>query len=102
MAIAGIVLTVTEGRLREAREACKAPGVVDIQGVEDDSKLAVVLESPSRTLQGNLEALREVAHVLQLDVAYINYEEDLDAEGHMPCPPHQPRRGKGPHGDKVS
>ena len=97
MAIAGIVLNVAEGRLLEVREALRTfPGVVDVQGVEDDCKLAVVLESPSHTLQANLAALRDVAHVLELDVAYINYEEDLDEEGHMPCPPHQPRCCKGP------
>lgn len=96
MAIAGIVLNVVEGRLPETREALRVvAGVVDVQGVEDDGKLAVVLESPSQKLQADLEALRAMAHVLQLDVAYINYEEDLDAQGHMACPGHEPRRCKG-------
>lgn len=97
MAIAGIVLQVTQGRLPETREALRAlAGVVDVQGVEDDAKLAVVLESPSRTLQADLEALRAIAHVLQLDVAYVNYEEDLDDQGRMPCPEHAPRPCKSP------
>lgn len=96
MAIAGIVLNVVEGRLPETREALRAvPGVVDVQSVDDDGKLAVVLESASRTLQANLQALRDVAHVLQLDVAYVNYEEDLDEQGHMPCPEPAPRASKG-------
>ena len=45
MAIAGIVLSVTEGRLSETREALRAfPGIVDVQELEDDSRLAAVLE----------------------------------------------------------
>ena len=24
-----------------------------------------------------------------LDVAFINYEDDLDSQGHMACPPHR-------------
>ena len=89
MAIAGIVLSVAEGRLSETREALRAfPGIVDVQELEDDSRLAAVLESPSRRLQADLESLNGLDHVRQLDVAYVNYEEDLDGQGHMACPPH--------------
>lgn len=103
MAIAGLVLNVAEGRLPETREALRAfPGVVDVQGVEDDCKLAAVLESPSQKLQEDLEALREVAHVVGLDVAYINYEEDLDGQGHMACPPRGPRCCKKPYEGGIS
>ena len=78
MAIAGIVLSVTEGRLSETREALRAfPGIVDVQELEDDSRLAAVLESPSRRLQADLESLNGLDHVRQLDVAYVNYEEDI-------------------------
>ena len=92
MAIAGIVLSVTEGRLSETREALRAfPGIVDVQELEDDSRLAAVLESPSRRLQADLESLNGLDHVRQLDVAYVNYEEDLDGQGHMACPPHRAR-----------
>ncbi len=49
MAIAGIVLSVTEGRLPETREALRAfHGIVDVRALEDGCKLAAVLESPSR------------------------------------------------------
>ena len=52
-------------------------------------KLAVVLESPSHTLQRDLEEMNGLPHVLMLDVAFINYEDDLDSQGHMACPPHR-------------
>ena len=55
------------------------------------SRLAAVLESPSRRLQADLESLNGLDHVRQLDVAYVNYEEDLDGQGHMACPPHRAR-----------
>ncbi len=104
MAIAGIVLSVTEGRLPETRETVRAfPGIVDVRELEDGRKLAAVLESPSRRLQEALEALGGLGHVLQLDVAYVNYEEDLDGQGHMACPPdcgRKPRRcGGAPEGE---
>ena len=74
---------------------------MDVRALEDGCKLAAVLESPSRRLQEDLEALNGLDHVLQLDVAYVNYEEDLDGRGHMDCPPdggHRPRRCGGAPG----
>lgn len=92
MAIAGIVLTVTLGRQREAGEALKVfPGVIEVQAVEE-IKLAAVLESPSERLQSDLEALSALPHAVQLDVVYVNYEDDMDSSGHMACPPQCGRR----------
>lgn len=92
MAIAGVVLTVTLGHQGEAGEALKAfPGVIEVQAVEE-IKLAAVLESPSERLQSDLEALSELPHVIQLDVVYVNYEDDMDSSGHMACPPNCGRR----------
>lgn len=95
MAIAGIVISVAQDRLSEVREFVRdVPGVLDVQLVCEEHKLAVVLESPSRTLQKDLESLRDLPHVLEVEVAYANYEDDLDSEGHMACPPREPRSRK--------
>ena len=92
MAIAGIVLTVGLGHQAETAEALKAfPGVVEVQAVEED-KVAVVVESPSDRLQDDLEKVNQLDHVVQLDVVYVNYEEDMDSEGHMACPENCGRR----------
>lgn len=95
MAIAGIVISAAQDRLSEVRELVRdVPGVLDVQLVREEHKLAVVLERPSRTLQRDMESLRALPHVLEVDVAYANYEDDLDSEGHMACPPREPRAGK--------
>ena len=96
MAIAGVVVScLREHLLPLCSELRATRGVLEVQEVPDADKLAVVLESPSRTLQGYLEYVSGLPHVLALDVAFINYEDDLDSAGHMPCPPHRPK-GHGP------
>ena len=96
MAIAGIVVSSLREHLKPLCSELRATrGVLEVQEVPGADKLAVVLESPSRTLQGYLEYVNGLPHVLALDVAFINYEDDMDSQGHMPCPPHRPR-GQGP------
>ncbi len=93
MAIAGIVVNVTaEGQSQACEALRRAPGIVDVRSLEDGCRLAAVLESPSQRLQDDLKALNDLEHVLQVDVAYVNYEEDLDDSGHMACPPDGGRR----------
>jgi nitrate reductase NapD len=99
MAVAGIVLTVALGHQSEVAEALKGvSGVVEVQPVEA-IKVAAVVESPSDRLQADLEAANGLDHVVQLDVIYVNYEEDMDSEGHMPCPAHCGRRRKREEGE---
>ena len=94
MAVAGIVLTVTLGHQAEVVEAVKNhPGVAEVQAVEE-IKVAAVVESPSDRLQIDLEAVNALEHVVQLDVVYANFEEDMDSSGHMACPRDCGRRKK--------
>lgn len=73
------------------RELRATRGVLELQEVPDVDKLAVVLESSSRTLQGYLEYVNGLPMWVALDIAFINYEDDMDITGHMPCPPHRPK-----------
>lgn len=92
MAIAGIVVSVLCEHLKPLCSELRATkGVLEVQEVPGTDKLAVVLESPSQSLQGYLEYVNGLPHVLALDVAFINYEDDMDNQGNMPCPPHRPR-----------
>ena len=90
MAIAGIVISAPQERLAGLRGSLlDLRGVLEVREVAETGKLAVVLESPSHTLQRDLEEINGLPHVLMLDVAFINYEDDLDSQGHMACPPHR-------------
>lgn len=90
MAIAGIVVSAPQERLAGLRGLLlDLRGVLEVHEVAGAGKLAVVLESPSHTLQRDLEEMNGLPHVLMLDVAFINYEDDLDSQGHMACPPHR-------------
>ena len=90
MAIAGIVISAPQERLAGLRGLLlDLRGVLEVREVAEAGKLAVVLESPSHSLQRDLEYVNGLPHVLMLDVAFINYEDDLDSQGHMPCPPHR-------------
>lgn len=90
MAIAGIVVSAPQERLAELRILLLGQrGVLEVRETAGAGRLAVVLESPSHTLQRDLEHVNGLPHVLMLDVAFINYEDDLDSQGHMRCPPHR-------------
>lgn len=79
MAIAGVVVScLREHLLPLCSELRATRGVLEVQEVPDVDKLAVVLESSSRTLQGYLEYVNGLPHVLALDIAFINYEDDID------------------------
>lgn len=96
MAIAGLVLMVQEGKTDMVRaEAAAFPGVVEARDA-DGGKVACVLECSSMDLQKAMEGLNQMEGVLQLEVVYVNYEDDLDEQGHMPCPPDAGRRKHQP------
>lgn len=89
MAIAGIVLTLVDAGMDSSLAVLRSwPGVCEVQEA-GGGKLALVLEISSQDIQQTLEDLSSLEMVLQLDVAYVNYEDDLDSQGHMACPMRQ-------------
>jgi len=88
MAIAGILLTPDAGQESRCLEALQnRPEVVETRQV-DAGKLAAVVECSSLDIQKVLEGMAGMESVLQLDVAYINFEDDMDSDGCIACPPH--------------
>lgn len=86
MAIAAIVLHSTES-LQELENALRAlPGTVDAKQVPP-GKLAATIESPAETLIRSLEKAENLPGVWNLELVYVNYEEDLDCSGFMNSPP---------------
>ncbi|MDO5536432.1 MAG: hypothetical protein Q4F72_02730 [Desulfovibrionaceae bacterium] len=99
MAIAALLLMIQPER-RERTLACVSafPGVVETKTAAD-GRLACVFERGSLELQKGLEDLNGLEGVIQMDVVYINYEDDLDETGHMACPPDGGRGRHGRRGD---
>ena len=94
MAVVGLVLIPLPGREDALSAALDGfPGVVERRDAEA-GRLVAVLECSSREIRDRLEALASLEPVLELSVAYADYEDDLDADGHMPCPPHRKRRDR--------
>lgn len=85
MAIAAVVLHST-GSLQSIEKILRAfPWIVDVQQVPPD-KMAVTLESPSDRITKDLQTLGQLPDVWNLELVYVNYEDDLDSNGHMNCP----------------
>lgn len=62
------------------------PAVVEIAPVGPD-KIAATLDYPSQALTGLLTEMATIPDVLDLELIFANYEDDLDEEGYIPAPP---------------
>ena len=95
MAIAGIILSAPDGALVGLEAAVRdRKGVVDVQRTPADAEirgLVLVVEQTSDVIQKELGALRELPGVEDLHLVFANYEDDMDKQGHMDCPAHEPR-----------
>lgn len=93
MAIAAIVLH-SLGSLRELERSLQAlPWIVETKQIPP-SKIAATLESPSEKIMEHLQKTGELPLVGDLELVYANYEEDMDIDGHMNCPPQHSTKGK--------
>ena len=104
MAIAGIILSASAEACAGLENSLRGrDGILDVQRTPDGADiggLVVVVEQPSDKIQKELMALRELPEVDDLHLAFADYEDDLDAQGHMGCPAHEPRRhAEAPTGD---
>jgi nitrate reductase NapAB chaperone NapD len=95
MAIAGIILGAQTGALAGLEAAVRGrTGIVDVQRTPADAEiggLVLVVEQPSDKIQHELGVLGKLPGVEELHLVFANYEDDMDAQGHMECPAHQPR-----------
>ena len=91
MAIAGIILAAP-AEVVDGVEAALGQrlGVVEVRRTPADAEiagLAVVLERPAEGLQEELQALGRLPGVRELHLTFANYEDDMDAQGHIRCAP---------------
>lgn len=110
MAVAGLVVQCMDGNVKETMEALAAvagvvdvqsvpgqAGAVDAQGVARLPSFALVFECPSDSINKEMQRIKSLPFVLLLDLAYVNYEEELESEGNIPCPPLERRSSKRRH-----
>ena len=106
MAIAGIILSAPAGALAELETAVRnRTGIVDVQRTPADAEiggLVLVVEQPSDAIQKELGALRQLPGVDDLHLVFANYEDDMDKQGHMVCPAHEPRHRRAESSDMPS
>ena len=106
MAIAGIILSAPDGALVGLEAAVRdRKGVVDVQRTPADAEirgLVLVVEQTSDVIQKELGALRELPGVDDLHLVFANYEDDMDKQGHMDCPAHEPRHRRAESSDMPS
>ncbi len=87
MAIAGLVITIEAGSDIK-NTISNQENIVDVEASHDPNKFVAVLEVRSDRLLKEIESLQELDEVLAVDIAYINYEDDIEKEGGIICPEH--------------
>lgn len=60
--------------------------VIEWKTVSPD-RIAATIECPSLDLLATLQQIKAQPAVLEMDLVFVNYEDDIDAEGYVPCPP---------------
>ncbi len=87
MAIAGLVITtISDANVNEALS--NQESIVDVEISHDPDKVVAVLEISSDRLQKEIEIIQKIEGILAVDIAYINYEDDIAKEGGIACPVH--------------
>lgn len=87
MAIASVVVYSPPGRAQELAKALRSlAGVADCEIVAPD-RLAAIIEAPAAKLLDSLRAVEKLPDFVNLELVYVNYEDDLEAAGGIGCPP---------------
>ena len=93
MAIVGLVFMVSPHCTEKVQQdLLQQEGITDVQPTADSQRLVAVLEVHSDKVESGMKHLQQVPDVLSVDIAYINYEDDLEREGHIPCAPYERKR----------
>ncbi|MEG2172030.1 MAG: chaperone NapD [Desulfovibrionaceae bacterium] len=99
MAVAGLVLLCEEGKVDAVRALLTAhAGISTVQLGEEACRVVAVLEVDSDLVESNMTALRVWDGVLSVDLAFVSYEDELEAGKSIKCPPHVARHTRpAPH-----
>ncbi|MBQ7609264.1 MAG: chaperone NapD [Desulfovibrionaceae bacterium] len=91
MAIASLLLNISESDRKALHTSLTArQDILEIQDTPENAAqkgLILVVECPSDALSGTLKEIADLPGVLELNLVYANYEDDLECDGTMPCSP---------------
>lgn len=94
MAIAAIVIHTSPENLEAAKASLQERPEIVEASIVPPAKIAAALETPVQTLQSSLEAIQALSWVWNLDLAYVNYEDDLEQSGQIACPDAEIKTGQ--------
>lgn len=95
MAIVGLIVLCEEAAAEALTQRLAAhPPVTDMETVDDVCKLVAVLEVDSDKVESSMSDILKWEGVLTVDLAFVSYEDELEAGKSIKCPPHVPRHGK--------
>lgn len=86
MAIAAIVLHTAESPQELEKSLRALPWIVDAKIAAPD-RLAVTLESPAQEIMEKMRLASRLPGVWNLELVYMNYEDDMESEEGIICPP---------------
>lgn len=86
MAIASLVIHVNPDDLQKLMLQLRSSGILTEYQKASPDKIAAILESGADKLLRKLETIEKMPGVLNLEIAFINYEDDLGEDGFMNCP----------------
>ncbi len=88
MAIAGLVITLVPNAPDGVMENfLKQENIIGGELTSDLNKFVAALEISADRVEKKIEKLQELENILSIDIAYINYEDDIAKNGEVPCPP---------------
>ncbi len=89
MAITGLVITTAPNTAENiAKTITPQEFFTEVQASHDPDRLVAVLEVSADKVQDEIKKLQDMENILAVDIAYINYEDDIEKEGDIPCPVH--------------
>lgn len=95
MAVAGLVVLCEQAAVADVKERLSAhPSITEMETVADACKLVAVLEVDSDQVESSMSDILKWGGVLTVDLAFVSYEDELEAGKSIKCPPHTPRHGK--------
>lgn len=87
MAIAGFVIHTTQANLQDLLKILQNSAEIPDCQVIPPNLIAATLETPSLNILRAFKMIDKLPGVLNLEIVYINYEDDLERDGGISCPP---------------